>query len=259
MTEFRNAVLYQLQSTAYTKGLPTLPPPAAYEGRFLKAFDDMATRWTAINALSGVPNFTAPLLLLSGYTLANFNTELTDLRAAFAAVTAASDALDVALATRDTIFTPIYAHLKEYILAVKAKFPATNSLVMTLPKLTLAGNHHAEARHPQWRVLQRMGSREIHHYHVAIVKRFTPASNLPPTSSPDDQMRYSPKQPPNSAADEDHQYTHQHARRSRPSRLQPRPQPISATPPASASSPETPPPTKKAQNAFKVDPPVVVI
>ena len=56
MTEFRNAVAYQLQGTQYTAGLPTLPNIGAFEGRFLKVFDDMVTKWTTLNALTGIPN-----------------------------------------------------------------------------------------------------------------------------------------------------------------------------------------------------------
>ena len=184
MTEFRNAVLYQLQGTAYTKGLPTLPHPAAYEGRFLKTFDDMATKWTTINALSGVPNFTAPLTLLSGYTLANFNTDLTALRANFAAVAAAGDAFNVAIATRDTTFTPIYAHLKEYILAVKARFPATNSLVTTLPTLSLAGN---PTPRPVTDIIVQWDATN----HVALIA-FTPSTSANIAAY---DLRYSPSNP----------------------------------------------------------------
>ena len=190
MTEFRNAVLYQLQGTAYTRGLPTLPNPTAYEGRFLKTFDDMATKWTAINALSGVLNFTAPLTLLSGYTLATFTTDFTGLRANFAAVTAANDALNVTIATRDTTFTPIYAHLKEYLLAVKAKFPATNSLVMSLPTLSLAGNPTPK---PVTEIIVQWDAVS----HVAIIN-FTPSTSANIAAY---DLRYSPSNP-YSAADE---------------------------------------------------------
>jgi len=136
MSEFRNAVLYQLQGTQYTAGLPTLPAEGAFEGRFLKKFDDMQTRWVTINALVGVPNFTPPLLLLSGYPIATFNTDLTDLRTAFANVRNTSEALTISIKTRDDSFKPIYNRLKEYILAVKARFPATSPLVEALPRLT---------------------------------------------------------------------------------------------------------------------------
>jgi hypothetical protein len=136
MTEFRNAVQYQLQGTQYTAGLPTLPAATSFEGRYLRSFDDMATKWTIINALAGVPNFTPPLLLLGGYPIATFNTDLTDLRAAFANVRNTSEALTIAIKTRDDSFKPIYARLKEYILAVKARFPANSPLVEALPRLT---------------------------------------------------------------------------------------------------------------------------
>ena len=191
LAEFRSGVLYQLQSTAYARGLPTLPKTTAYEGRFLKTLDDMTTKWTAINALTGVPNFTAPLTLLGGYALAAFNTDLADLRAAFAAVTAANDALNVSIRTRDAAFAPLYARLKEYILAVKAKFAATSALVASLPKLTLAQNPTPK---PAANVIAQWDNTA----HRAVIT-FGPSPSAHVFKY---ELRYSPSNP-YSAADED--------------------------------------------------------
>ena len=85
--DFRGGVKYRLKDSVFVGALPDTPHENASEQKLVSFLDDVASVWTRINAATNVPGFTPPLLLRNGYSLATFQTDIGNLRAAFAAVT----------------------------------------------------------------------------------------------------------------------------------------------------------------------------
>lgn len=135
--QFRAMLRATLPGSKYPPAAPTLPPPTSVESKFLAAFDDMLSLWTRINADATLPGFTPPLVI-GGYTLATFTTELTAMRAAFTAVTTAENDLDIGRKGRDALLKPARERMVQYRAAVEATFGATHPLTLSLPALNPA-------------------------------------------------------------------------------------------------------------------------
>ena len=134
--QFNDAVRSDLAGTTYVEALPILPWPGDGQAVFIEPMDDISTLWAKINAAVGIPGFTAPLLLLGGYTLAEFNTALGLLKTQFETVHKEDFLVSFKIKERNRMQDLIYPILKAYRLAVPTKFAATDPLVVTLPKLT---------------------------------------------------------------------------------------------------------------------------
>ena len=134
--QFNDAVRSDLAGTTYAEALPLLPSPGDGEGVFIEPMDDISTLWAKINAAVGIPGFTAPLVLLGGFTLADFNTALGLLKTQFGTVRKEQFLVTFKITERNRMQDLIYPVLKAYRQAVPTKFPATDPLVVTLPKLT---------------------------------------------------------------------------------------------------------------------------
>ncbi len=130
--QFRAAAQSYLKGSQYINALPRLPRFDASPGDFTKALDDMSSLWATINALPP-PGFTAPLKLIGAYTLANFNTEVTAMKAAFTAWDAAYQNAAIVRGQRDMLLPPVKPRLSQYRQAVLATFPPGNALVLSLP------------------------------------------------------------------------------------------------------------------------------
>jgi hypothetical protein len=135
IAQYRSIVLGVLAGTAYPNALPKLPPFSVNTGLFLKAMDDVANGWSRINT-DTIPGFTGPLLLAGGYTLANFNTEVTAMRAAFLAATNAEDDSRSARSSRDVLLPKAKAFMVQYRQAVKGIVPAGSALLNTIPAVS---------------------------------------------------------------------------------------------------------------------------
>jgi len=135
VAQYRATVTGVLAGTPYVKTLPKLPRFSANQGVFVKALDDMANGWSRINT-DAIPGFTPPMLLAGGYTLANFNTELTAMRAAYVASTNAEDDSGQARSTRDSLLGPARRRMIQYRQAVKGILPAGSPLLNTIPAVT---------------------------------------------------------------------------------------------------------------------------
>ena len=133
--QLRAAVTGVLAGTKYVNMLPKMPTFRAAESKFLRPFDDMASIWLAINT-DTIPGFTGPLVLSGGYTLANFNTELAALKAAFVAWVAAENGGRSARSSRDILLPPAREHMRQYRLAAKVALPPGHALLATIPALT---------------------------------------------------------------------------------------------------------------------------
>lgn len=134
--QFNDAVRSDLAGTTFVEALPLLPQPGDGQGIFVEPMDDISTLWAKINAAVGIPGFTAPLLLLGGYTLAEFNTALALLKTQFETVGKEDFLVSFKIKERNRMQDLIYPILKAYRLAVPTKFAATDPLVLSLPKLT---------------------------------------------------------------------------------------------------------------------------
>ncbi|KAF0181139.1 MAG: hypothetical protein FD161_445 [Limisphaerales bacterium] len=134
--QFNEKVRSQLAGTHFERALPVLPSPTDGQALFMKPMDDISTLWAKINAAVGIPGFTAPLLLMGGYTLAEFDTALGLLRGQFPTTTRAEFLVSYKIEERNAIQKLVYPTLKAYRLAVPTFFAADSPLVLTLPKLT---------------------------------------------------------------------------------------------------------------------------
>ena len=131
--EFRDAVEYRLKGSGYVRALPDTPHENASEQKFLKALDDMASLWVRINADAGVPNFTPPLVLRGGFTLAMFQTEVAALRANYKAVTDAENDARIARGQRDVLLQPLRDRLVLYRQAILVEYGPTHPFTTSLP------------------------------------------------------------------------------------------------------------------------------
>lgn len=121
-----------MMGSIYVRSLPTLPPYRANEGAYLRAFDDMQSLWTQINA-APPPGFTGPLLLAGGYALAAFTTDLAALKTAYTAANDATQNATIIRSTRDSLMPNIKARLQQYRKAVVGRLAPGNPLLATIP------------------------------------------------------------------------------------------------------------------------------
>jgi hypothetical protein len=134
--EFREAVNYRLKDSGYARALPDTPQAGASEQKLLKALDDMQSVWTRVDAATGVPNFTAPLLLRNNIALSDFTTELSTLRTAFIGVTDAGNDLKIARSQRDVLLDPLRGRMVEYRQAVQVEYGDGHPFVTSLPDVS---------------------------------------------------------------------------------------------------------------------------
>lgn len=129
LRQLRAALAGRLAGTVFAVAVPRVPKHTVSESEILRALDDAKEVWTRANASLGAN----PLILSGGYTLASFTTDLAALRAAFAAVTAADQALRMARRQRDLAEVPIKGRLVQYRRAVAGSFPLGHALIESLP------------------------------------------------------------------------------------------------------------------------------
>lgn len=153
--EFNRKVRGFLGHTPYARALPEVPATRAGEGATVGPLDDMASLWGTINGAT-IPGFTGPLLLLSGYALATFTTDLAALKTAYGDYQQADQEVQIERQQRNDVQDVAYAALRAYRAAVQGTFPPTHALVQSLPALspppgstpdpvTLSGNWNAAA------------------------------------------------------------------------------------------------------------------
>lgn len=134
--QFNEKVRSQLAGTHFERALPILPQPQDGQPNFMKPMDDISTLWAKVNAAAGIPGFTAPLLVLGGYALADFDAALAALRLAYQADSKADYLVGFKIEERNSLQKLVYPTLKAYRLAVPTFFAADSPQVLTLPKLT---------------------------------------------------------------------------------------------------------------------------
>ena len=146
--EFNRKVRGFLSHTAYAKALPDAPTENAGEARILAPLDDAASLWATINAAT-IPGFTGPLLLLNGYGVATFNTELVSLKAAYKAYQVADQSLRLAREQRNEVQVLAYVAMRDYRAAVIGSFPPGHALIESLPPITPSSGGGDEPEEPE--------------------------------------------------------------------------------------------------------------
>lgn len=136
LNQFNDKARSYLGTTTLARALPKVPTISEGQGAWLPVFDDVENLWTRANALAPVGGFTPPLLLLGGYTLANFSADLGLLRTAYKTMSAREVDLRVKRGERGDLEKVIYPILKSYREAMPTFFAPEHSLVVSLPRLT---------------------------------------------------------------------------------------------------------------------------
>lgn len=136
--EFNRKVRGFLSHTAFVPALPDVPSITSAAPRIIEPLDDMANLWGKINAAT-IPGFTGPLLLLGGYTLAAFNTDLTALKATYTELQDANQSLSLERLRRNEVQDQAYAIMRDYRSAVIGSLSPTDPLVLNLPRLSPLG------------------------------------------------------------------------------------------------------------------------
>lgn len=133
---FGETVDFKLKGSGYPDNAPKTPQESASEQKLLKAADDVESLWTRIDADSSVPNFTPPLVLRGGITLASFAADLVTLRDKFKAVTNAENDLKLARTQRDMLLAPFRDRMIEYRQAIQVEYGDGHAFTTTLPDVT---------------------------------------------------------------------------------------------------------------------------
>jgi hypothetical protein len=130
---YRETVEFKLKGSVYSGNAPSTPQERTSEQKLLKAADDVENLWTLVDADSSVPNFTPPLVLRGGITLAAFTAKLVTLREKFKAVNTAENDGKIARTARDKLLLPFRDRLVEYREAVRVEYGEEHTFFISLP------------------------------------------------------------------------------------------------------------------------------
>lgn len=133
---FRKRVASRLRRTKYAENLPILPSKGDGVLDFLKPFGAARDRWQIINAAADVPNFTPPLLLPEGTTLANFIAAIANVSAKTNAVSVLEEEARILRDARDKLLPGLKMHFEDIRAAVIDQYPQGSVWVETLPKMS---------------------------------------------------------------------------------------------------------------------------
>ena len=130
--KFNDRVRALYSGTKWERALADLPSIGDGEGPFGDAMDDIATLWELLNLDATLPD----LILVGGVTQAQFATERTALRSAYAAWKGAVKVANFTLEERNDIQDVLYDIFKEYRKAVPGYFEKGAATLDSLPDLT---------------------------------------------------------------------------------------------------------------------------
>ncbi len=133
LVQFNEKVRVFHANTKWPQALSELPGISDAPARFFDPLDDVANLW---NRLNSDPATTAPLMLLGGYTLAMFVTDVAAMKAAHTALITASSNVRLARVERNVEQDLIYEILKSYREVYPTYMEKTHPLFTTLPRLT---------------------------------------------------------------------------------------------------------------------------
>ncbi len=135
INSFRGILRALFPNSSYAGAAPLVPVISSAESKFLTPFDDMSNLWGKLNADTTIPGFTPPLVI-AGVTLAQFQTELAAMRAAFGAVTVAENDEAIGRQNRDALLDPARERMVQYRVLVEAVLGPTHPLTLSLPDLS---------------------------------------------------------------------------------------------------------------------------
>lgn len=142
LRQFNQSVRAFFPGSTYVRMLPKIPNFTSAPGLWMKAMADVNNIWTLINAITPIPvGTTIPMILPGSYTLAAFTADQAALNTAFTTIETSEGAVAAAVRNRDVLWGAIYTRLKQYRLAVKAKFATGAALLDSLPALTPPPGH----------------------------------------------------------------------------------------------------------------------
>jgi hypothetical protein len=134
LNEFNRKVRGFLADSPYAKALPDVPTPNAGEAKTLAPLDDMSSLWAKIN-VSAIPSFVPPLLLIDGYDVTMFDSELVLLKSAYDTYQQHVQQLKLEREQRNDVQDLAYAAMRDYRAAVQGTFAPDHALVASLPRL----------------------------------------------------------------------------------------------------------------------------
>ena len=135
LAQFRAILRAVLSKSKYAASAPILPVLTAAESKFMAPFDDAADLWGRINADATLAGFTPPLVI-AGYTLANFTTDIAAVRAAYISVLTAENSKRLGLRERDALLPTAREYMVQYRVLVEGLLGPNHPLTQTLPVLS---------------------------------------------------------------------------------------------------------------------------
>ncbi|MEK6260442.1 MAG: hypothetical protein AABP62_17630 [Planctomycetota bacterium] len=134
LSQFRGILRVVLPKSIYANAAPVLPDLGFGESKFMSAFEDAADLWGRINADATIAGFTPPLVI-AGYTLATFITDIAAMRAAFLAVITAENDKRLGIRQRDVLLKTASDYMVQYRTMVEVLLGENHPLTQTLPVL----------------------------------------------------------------------------------------------------------------------------
>ena len=144
LNAFNGVVRARLSASHYARLLADVPGIGDGAERFRKPLVQTDLLWAKINSAPPA-GFTAPLVLLGGVVQLDFRGSLNALQSRVDSVTAAEQALDLALERRNDTQDAIRPRLVNYRLMVPTLIPAGDALLDTLPAYSTEGSRTPEA------------------------------------------------------------------------------------------------------------------
>lgn len=135
LVQFNDFVRLYLAGKRWERVLPAAPTVGEAASKITDPLDRVATLWGALND-GGAAGLTLPVMLLDGYALEDFQTELGTLKTVFRDLGKQEVKVDVAMEERNDVQDVIYGILKAYRQAVPQRFAAGSAEVTSLPLLT---------------------------------------------------------------------------------------------------------------------------
>lgn len=141
--QFGQALRLYLSQTLFAGMAPKAPNTSAGLKTFSEQGEKMREIWFQLNGATNVAPFVPPLLLpdfstppSSGYTLAQFQTGLANLKTFFDQDTRAETAATMQRARRNVMLPPLREAMRNYRAACLLTLPKNSPLLATLPRLT---------------------------------------------------------------------------------------------------------------------------
>lgn len=146
-SEFTGLLDAYYTNTRFSNARPLSPTQSLGEEKFLNPMRDVASLWVKLNSAPAPAGMTLPLALSDGTLVADFDTALAGLQAAYSAERMAAQNVVLERAQREESKRSAYLTMKAYRVAVPARAARFPALVSTLPALSPAAGHTPDPVH----------------------------------------------------------------------------------------------------------------